>query len=80
MTSEMRTLSDAEVDLVAGGGAGLVVAALAVGLAVGMCCGGCLGIGSTVGGGAARRASEGDDQPPEGTDTSNQDSGETPPE
>ena len=77
MTYEMRTLSDAEVDSVAGGGLGLV-AAFAVGVAVGMCCGGCLGIGSTVAGGAARRASEGDDQ--QQGDTGDQDTGETPSE
>jgi hypothetical protein len=80
MTEEMRALSDAEVDLVAGGGAGFVVAAFALGVAVGVCCGGALGIGSTVAGGAARRASEGDDQQQEGTDTGNQDTGQNPPE
>jgi hypothetical protein len=47
MTYEMRTLSDAEVDQVAGG-----IIAILIGLAV----------GETVPGGAARRVSEGDDQ------------------
>ena len=47
MTYEMRTLSDAEVDQVAGG-----IIAVLIGLAV----------GGTIAGGAARHASEGDDQ------------------
>jgi lactobin A/cerein 7B family class IIb bacteriocin len=47
MANEMRTLSDAEVDQVAGGIIAVLIA---------------LAVGGTVAGGAARRVSEGDDQ------------------